>query len=83
MTMIKLTQVTIDKYKSIQNPQTVDIDTSITTIVGMNEAGKTSFLTAIAKTNYFISDSAMHRCAGNAFSRLRSKRLIPAYRLIA
>jgi hypothetical protein len=49
----------------------------------MNEAGKTSFLTAIAKTNYFISDSAMHRCAGNAFSRLRSKRLIPAYRLIA
>jgi len=55
--MIKLTQVKIDKYKSIQNPQTIDIDSSITTIVGMNEAGKTSFLTAIAKTNYFISDS--------------------------
>jgi len=54
--MIKLTQVTIDKYKCIQNPQTVAIDSEITTIVGMNEAGKTSFLSAIAKTNYFISD---------------------------
>lgn len=56
MTMIKLTQVKIDKYKSIQKPQTVSIDPEITTIVGMNEAGKTSFLTAIAKTNYFTSD---------------------------
>jgi predicted ATP-dependent endonuclease of OLD family len=49
MTLIKLTQVTVDKYKSI--------DSAITTIVGMNEAGKTSFLTAIAKTNYFTADS--------------------------
>jgi predicted ATP-dependent endonuclease of OLD family len=57
MTMIKLTQVTINKYKSIQKKQIVDIDSAITTIVGMNEAGKTSFLTAIAKTNYFTADS--------------------------
>lgn len=56
MTMIKLVQVTIEKYKSIQKKQTIDIDPSITTIVGMNEAGKTSFLTAIAKTNYFTDD---------------------------
>jgi len=55
-TMIKLIQVTIDKYKSIQKSQTVNIDPAITTIVGMNEAGKTSFLTAIAKTNYFTND---------------------------
>jgi hypothetical protein len=54
--MIKLTQVKINKYKSIQKSQTVNIDPSITTIVGMNEAGKTSFLTAIAKTNYFTND---------------------------
>lgn len=54
--MIKLIQVTIDKYKSIQKSQTVNIDSAITTIVGMNEAGKTSFLTAIAKTNYFTDD---------------------------
>jgi predicted ATP-dependent endonuclease of OLD family len=56
MALIKLVQVTIDKYKSIQKPQRVDIDTAITTIVGMNEAGKTSFLTAIGKTNYFTTD---------------------------
>lgn len=57
MTMIKLNQVKIDKYKSIQKQQTVTIDPAITTIVGMNEAGKTSFLTAIAKTNYFTTDA--------------------------
>ncbi len=54
--MIKLKRVTVNKYKSIQKSQTVEIDTAITTIVGMNESGKTSFLTALAKTNYFVSD---------------------------
>lgn len=54
--MIKLVQVVVNKYKSILKPQTVEIDPSITTIVGMNEAGKTGFLTAIAKTNYFNED---------------------------
>ncbi|NBD25637.1 AAA family ATPase [Paenibacillus glycinis] len=55
--MIKLKKVTIYKYKSIQTPQTIEIDPAITTIVGMNESGKTSFLSAIAKTNYFTSDN--------------------------
>ncbi|OFX84825.1 MAG: hypothetical protein A2W99_06400 [Bacteroidetes bacterium GWF2_33_16] len=54
--MIKLKRVTINKYKSIQKSQTVEIDNAITTIVGMNESGKTAFLTAIAKTNYFVAD---------------------------
>ena len=54
--MIKLKKVVIKKYKSIQKEQSVDIDSAITTIVGMNESGKTSFLTALAKTNYFVSD---------------------------
>jgi len=53
---IKLKQVTINKYKSIQTPQTVQIDPAITTMVGMNESGKTSFLTVLAKTNYFNDD---------------------------
>ena len=55
--MIKLKQVTVNKYKSIQKAQTVEIDSAITTVVGMNESGKTAFLTAIAKTNYFMSDN--------------------------
>jgi predicted ATP-dependent endonuclease of OLD family len=56
MACIKLKQVTVEKYKSIQKQQIVEIDDAITTFVGMNEAGKTSFLTAIAKTNYFTDD---------------------------
>ena len=54
--MIKLKRVVINKYKSIQKEQSVNIDSAITTIVGMNESGKTSFLTALAKTNYFVYD---------------------------
>ena len=54
--MIKLKTVTVHKYKSIQQTQIVDIEPDITTVVGMNESGKTSFLTAIAKTNYFNAD---------------------------
>lgn len=51
--LIKLKKVTVNKYKSIQKPQVVQIDPAITTIVGMNESGKTTFLQALAKTNYF------------------------------
>lgn len=54
--MIKLKRVTVNKYKSIQQTQIVEIDPAITTVVGMNESGKTSFLEAIAKTNYFNND---------------------------
>lgn len=50
---MKLVKVKIYKYKCIQDAQTVEIDPRITTVVGMNESGKTSFLSAIAKTNYF------------------------------
>ena len=54
---MKLTSVKVNKYKSIQKAQTVNIEADITTIVGMNESGKTSFLQAIAKTNYFNTDT--------------------------
>lgn len=51
--MIKLKSLKLNKYKSIQKPQLLEISPEITTIVGMNEAGKTSVLTALGKTNYF------------------------------
>lgn len=57
MAKITLTKVSINKYKSIQKEQTVQIEQDITTVVGMNESGKTNFLTSIAKTNYFNSDT--------------------------
>ena len=50
---MRLTKVEIFKYKCFQKRQVVEIDPRITTVVGMNESGKTSFLSAIAKTNYF------------------------------
>lgn len=50
---MKLICVKVHKYKCFQKEQTVKIDQNTTTIVGMNESGKTSFLSAIAKTNYF------------------------------
>lgn len=55
--MMRLSKVEVFKYKSFQKRQSVVINPDITTIVGMNESGKTSFLTAIAKTNYFIADN--------------------------
>jgi predicted ATPase len=55
--LITLKKVTVNKYKSIQKAQEIEIDPAITTIVGMNESGKTTFLQAIAKTNYFNNDS--------------------------
>lgn len=57
MAKIKLTKVEINKFKSIQTVQSVEIESGITTVVGMNESGKTNFLTAIAKTNYFNNDN--------------------------
>lgn len=48
--------VTVNKFKSFQTVQNVPIEKNITTLVGMNESGKTSFLNALAKINYFTSD---------------------------
>ncbi|OQP62770.1 hypothetical protein A3860_25995 [Niastella vici] len=51
--MIKLIEVTINKYKSFQSYQTIKIEDDITVLVGMNEAGKTVLLEAMAKLQYF------------------------------
>lgn len=53
---IRLKNVTIHKYKCIEDKQTFDINKDITILVGMNESGKTSILEAIAKSNYFSND---------------------------
>lgn len=53
---MKLKQITIQKFKCIENDQTFDVQDDITILVGMNESGKTSILQAIAKTNYFQED---------------------------
>ena len=53
---MKLSNVTIYKYKSYDREQSFSIDDSITIIVGKNESGKTAVLESVAKTNYFTND---------------------------
>lgn len=50
---MKLTKVTIHKYKSFLTEQTYVVESQITRIVGKNESGKTALLEALAKSNYF------------------------------
>jgi len=50
---MKLTRVTIHKYKSFLTEQTYEVESRITRIVGKNESGKTALLEALAKSNYF------------------------------
>ncbi|CUU52103.1 hypothetical protein AP460_01016 [Actinobacillus pleuropneumoniae] len=54
---MKLTNVTVHKYKSYDQQQSFPVDDDITIIVGKNESGKTTILEAIAKTNYFSNDN--------------------------
>ncbi len=53
---MKLTNVTIHKYKSFIKEQSFSVEDGITRIVGKNESGKSAILEAIAKTNYFEDD---------------------------
>lgn len=54
--MLRLKEVKVSKYKSYLETQVVSIEDKITTLVGKNESGKTAFLEAIAKFNYFEKD---------------------------
>lgn len=54
--MLTLKEVKIAKYKSYLETQVISIEDKITTFVGKNESGKTAFLEAIAKFNYFEKD---------------------------
>lgn len=56
MAKMKLEKVVIGKYKSYTEQQEVKINEKITTFVGKNESGKTAFLEAISKVNYFEQD---------------------------
>ena len=44
---MRLTEITIDSFKTIATPQRLFIDSKITTLVGPNESGKTNVLQAI------------------------------------
>jgi hypothetical protein len=48
---MQLVSAKVGPFKSINTPQTVDIDREVTVFVGMNEAGKTVFLQALQKAD--------------------------------
>ena len=55
---MRLKKVKINKYKSFSSEQTSSIERNITVLVGKNESGKTCFLEAVAKSNYFDIDDS-------------------------
>ena len=54
--MFILKKAVVNKYKSYNAEQIVQLEDDITTLVGKNESGKTAFLEALAKLNYFTKD---------------------------
>ena len=72
---MKLTQVTIHKYKSFESDQTFKIEDGITILVGMNESGKTSALEALAKSNYFQNDKNFKYSTTHDYPRKEKKKL--------
>lgn len=54
--MFILKKAVINKYKSYNQEQEVQLESNVTTLVGKNESGKTAFLEALAKLNYFTKD---------------------------
>ncbi len=72
---MKLTNVQIHKYKSIENDQSFKVEDGITVLVGMNESGKTSILEAIAKVNYFTKDKKFKFDTTHDYPRKEKKKL--------
>ncbi len=54
--MIKLKNVTINKYKCIEIEQSFDVEDDITVLVGKNESGKTAILEAVHKSNSYLGE---------------------------
>ncbi|HRK27537.1 MAG TPA: AAA family ATPase [Chitinophagales bacterium] len=72
---MKLTNVTIHKYKSFEQEQKFEVQDDVTILVGMNESGKTSVLEAIAKTNYFQNDKKFKFNLTHDFPRREKKNI--------
>jgi energy-coupling factor transporter ATP-binding protein EcfA2 len=48
---MRLTRVTLSKFKNFLNPQTIEIEDDVTCLVGKNESGKTTILKALHRLN--------------------------------
>ena len=72
---MKLREIIIHKYKSIESDQMIQVEDDITILVGMNESGKTAALESIAKTNYFQEDSAFLFNSTHDYPRREKKKM--------
>ena len=72
---MKLKNVTIHKYKSIETDQSFQVQDDLTVLVGMNESGKTSILEALAKSNYFQKDNKFQYNTTQDYPRKEKKKL--------
>lgn len=72
---MKLTNVKIYKYKSIETEQNFKVEDGTTVLVGMNEAGKTSVLEAIGKVNYFTADKRFKFDSTHDYPRKEKKAM--------
>ena len=54
---MRLTKITVHRYKSFITEQTLDVESGVTRIVGKNESGKSALLESMAKTKYFDTDN--------------------------
>jgi len=72
---MKLTDVTIHKYKCVETEQSFLVEDDISILVGMNESGKTSILEALAKSNYFQKDSKFVFNTTHDYPRKEKKKL--------
>lgn len=59
--MIRLKKAVLYPYRCIENLQELDLSGNITALVGRNEAGKTSVLELLAKSNYYDTDNGGFR----------------------
>ena len=59
---MKISQVRVQNYKIVRDSGWIDIDDTITTLIGKNESGKTSILEAIASfsTDSEYEDDVLH-----------------------
>jgi hypothetical protein len=48
---MRLTSVTIQRFKNFFDPQTIDVEPDVTCLVGKNESGKTTILKALHRLN--------------------------------
>jgi ABC-type transport system involved in cytochrome c biogenesis ATPase subunit len=48
---VRLVNVTVQKFRNFVEPQTFDVESDVTVLVGKNESGKTTILTALHRLN--------------------------------